>query len=283
MLFGHSYLRSLTSSIALLLAFAIASPVFAIDKEKLGKALKNSTFDPTAKQVELFEGIENETIDYRLILASSKGGKLFLENKTDEPISVEMPPAVVGIHILAQPGGGFGGDTGGGGGQGQGGGNQAAGGGGLGGQQGGGQQGGGGNFFSIPPQAVLAVKLKTVCLEHGKPEPAARLTYKLIKVEDYSSDKRLHELLALVPSGKVNQRAAQAAAWHFSSKMSWQELVNKKKGRLGANANKSYFSRAEMQWASNLVSAATTRARVKEEKGTDDKVKKPVIRRTSIR
>ncbi len=76
--------------------------------------------------------------------------------------------------------GGLGGGLGGGG---QGGGQaQTAGGGaggglggGLGGMGGGGQGGAGGGFFSIPPEKTVYVPYTSVCLEHGKVEPAPRL------------------------------------------------------------------------------------------------------------
>ena len=94
-----------------------------------------------------------------MILKHSKQGNVLIENKTDQPLTVKLPDAVVGVHVLKQgglgmgmsaPGGGGGGQQGGGGG----GGGQSSGGGMSGGGGGGGMQGGGGGMgmFSIPPR-----------------------------------------------------------------------------------------------------------------------------------
>ena len=101
----------------------------------------------------------------------------------------------------AAGGGGMGGGMGGmGGGQmmgggmgGMGGGMMGGMGGGMGGMgMGGGMMGGGGGgFFSIPPEKTVQVPLTTVCLEHGKAEPRTKMTYKLVKLEEYTSDPAL--------------------------------------------------------------------------------------------
>jgi len=91
-------------------------------------------------------------------------------------------------------------------------------GGGLGGGMGGGAGGAGGGFFSIPPEKTVYVSYTSVCLEHGKTEPAPRMEYRMVKTETLVKDPALQELLKFVATGRVHQQAGQAAAWHLADK-----------------------------------------------------------------
>ncbi|MEZ6065622.1 MAG: hypothetical protein R3B90_07895 [Planctomycetaceae bacterium] len=110
------------------------------------KLMHRAEFDPNAPRVGLLEGIESEVISVQVVARNAEEGAILVENLTDQPITVELPEAFVGVQVLPQfgggnQGGGLGGvnqNNGAGGGQ-----NQAMGGG-FGGQQGGGQGGFGG-------------------------------------------------------------------------------------------------------------------------------------------
>ncbi len=79
-------------------------------------------------------------IDVKYIPNDSRSAQIVIDNKSDQPLTLRLPKAFVGVPVLAQFGqGGIGGGMGGGMG---GGGGQAAGGGGMGGMGGG--MGGGG-------------------------------------------------------------------------------------------------------------------------------------------
>jgi len=258
-------LKSMKSRFSLAAALCVAFGAMSLAQAgKLSQQpIRKLSYDPDAEKVELFAGIEEETIAYTMIMKDSKDGTLFLENKTDKPISVQMPAALVGVQILAQfddgLGGGLGGDGGGGGGQ------QAVGGGGQTGFGGGFDAGGGGGgFFSIPAQKMIAVPLNTVCLEHGKKEPTPRANYKLVKPEEFSDDESLHQLLALIGTGRVNKDVAQAAAWNISSGMSWRELANKTENNYGPAGPRRVFSNGHLLAAQNLVALATAKARENE-------------------
>lgn len=236
------------------------------------------TFDPDAEKIGVFEGIESERLDVRVIADGPHEGRILIENKTDKPLSVELPEAFVTVQVLKQFGGGGGGGFGGGqqgGGGGQGGGGQQAQGGGGGGQQGGGggggQGGGGGGqgFFSVPAEQIVGVDYNaTVCLEHGKADPTPKSTYRLVRLEDYTDDKALQELLKLVATGKINRSAAQAATWHLTDDMSWQELANKKVRHVGGRGSTPYFNRRTLVGAQQLVALAEKKA---EEAGGEKK------------
>lgn len=254
----------LLSVAALAVALLATSSSFAAKKSG---AITKPKFDPEAPVVELFAGMESGQLDTKLIMKNEFSGNLLIENKTDGPLTVQMPDAYVGVHVLNQfGGGGLGGGLGGGQ-QGGGGGAQAAGGGGQqGGGFGGGQQGGGGGgFFSIPPEKVVRLPFNSVCLEHGKPTPRPRMEYVIVPVEKFSQDPLLRELLVMISSGRISQKAGQAAAWHLSNGKSWRELAAMADNHVG-RPDTPHFSYADLQSAQALLANAKVRAEHRKER-----------------
>src|SRR5271156_5690788 len=94
--------------------------------------------------VDLFKGMKSGQLEVRAIPKNSAEIRVFVRNKTDEPLRVKLPEAFGAVHILAQLGGGARGGAGGFGGQA--GGAQSLGGGFGGGGLGGGGGGGGGGL-----------------------------------------------------------------------------------------------------------------------------------------
>ena len=240
---------------ALVAIFCVSSALPAAARTRRVPAITKPKFDPAAKKVELFKAMKDGSLTARLILKNSREGNVLIENKTDQPLTVKLPDAVVGVQVLKQ--GGMGGGMGGGGG----GGGQSSGGG-MGGG-GGGQQGGGGGggmgMFSIPPRKVVRLPYRGVCLEHGKREPTSRMRYALIPVEQYSKDASLHELLTLVARGQLPTPVAQAAAWNINSKMPWQSLAAKRRSRLGGGFHPPYFHLQHLIRARQVVAFAKAR------------------------
>ena len=103
------------------------------------------------------------------------------------------------------------------------------------------------------------IKVRTVCLEYGKPEPQPRMPYKLVEAESFSSDPRLLSLLESLGRGEMSQKVAQAAAWHISSGLTWEQLAAEKIDHVGV-PDEAYFSRVELAAAHRVVEAITTRA-----------------------
>lgn len=238
--------------------------------------IKKLTVDPNAPKIGLFDGMDEGAIDVKFIAKDAQGGNLLVENKTDAPLTVELPAGFVGVPVMAQLGGGLGGGGLGGGGLGGGlggGGQQAVGGGGglggggggLGGGLGG---GGGGGFFSIPPEKTVLVPYGSVCLEHGKAEPHPRSEYKLVKLEDYTQDVILQELIKLVGTGKIAPEIAQPAVWHVANDLSWQELAAMKYDRVGA-PDTPQFTNSQLMKAQELVSVAVGRAKERADEKPD--------------
>ncbi|HUQ72004.1 MAG TPA: hypothetical protein VM165_20905 [Planctomycetaceae bacterium] len=251
----------------------VTQPLVGHSAEKRAKRpVKVLKHDPNAAEVELFDAIEAGQLEVKVVPKNAFGSNVLIENKTDKPLTVKLPQAVVAVpKHLAQFGGGGGGLGGGGfggGGQGggqQGGGQQAQGGGlgggglgGGGGMMGGGgfMGGGGGGFGSIPPETVASIPLNGVCLQHGKPDPTSRSEYVLIPVENFSDDPVLHHLLAIVGTKQIDPQAAQAAVWHLTDKMSWEQLAAKSTTHVGGLPPTRYFSPAQLEAAYALLNAA---------------------------
>ena len=199
------------------IALAAGGAISVVAADRTGK-------NAPATPVDLFAGIQSGDLQVKFIPKNDRDASLVITNETKQPLSVKLPDAFVGVPILAQAGGGginrgaTGTRAGGNNNQ-----NQTVGGGG-----GGGGFGGGGGGFNIAPEAVAKIKLPIVCLEHGKKDPASTVPYEIHPVESFTQDDRVKEVLTMLGDGNLDQRAAQAAAWHFSNGMSWDELASKK-------------------------------------------------------
>ena len=236
-------------------AFALAVvgvllPTLALAAGRLKKVPKPGQFNRDHQTVEMFGAIDKGDIDVKLIPKDSTECRVLIRNKTDKPLNVKLPDAFAGVPVLAQPGVG-GGVGGGAGGQGFGGGM-----GGMGGMGGGMGMGGmGGGFFNVPPEKVGKLKVTTVCLEHGKPDPRPAMKYEIKPIASFTDKPAVHEMLNLLGRGKVDQRAAQVAAWHLNDEMSFQELAAKVIRRANG-VTRPYFTPQELR-SGMRVSAAS--------------------------
>jgi hypothetical protein len=194
-----------------------------------------------ADTVGLFEGMEKGQIEVRFVPKDSKEAKLTIRNKTEEPLNVKLPEAFAGVPVLAQVGGG----------------GAAAGGrtGGAQGMGGGGGMGGGMGMMYVAPQGVAHCKVPTVCLEHGKAEPRPSMPYEIKPIESLTARPAVKELCRLLGTGKINQRAAQAAAWYLNNDMPWAQLANKRTHHANGTIQP-YFSQQEMLAAMQLATCA---------------------------
>lgn len=243
-----------------------------------GIPIRNLKLDKSAAQIEFFEGMKDGSLAIRMIPSDVKGGNMFIQNQTDKPLTVLLPEAFVGVHVLKQFGGGglgvgqqggFGGQQGGfggqqGGGQSQGGGFGGQGGqGGFGGIGGGGIGGGGGQgFFSIPPHKTAQIAYQGVCLNYGKPDPMPGMKYIPVPLETFTDNKVLQESLKLYGTGQLDYSVAQAAVWHLTDNLSVQDLTEIKKFRIPGDfsTQESVFSDRVLQSADELLAIAKQRA-----------------------
>jgi hypothetical protein len=219
----------------------------------------------------LFEAMEAGTVEAKFIPQSSAKANLLVKNLTDKPLHIHVPAAFAGVPVLAQGmmgggmggmGGGMGGMGGGMGGMGGGGGQGMGGGGGMGGGMGGmgggmggmgGMGGGMGGFMRVAPGRTTKMALNTVCLEHGKPEPNAKMKYTIVPLEQVTKDPAVAALCEALGNGVIAQNTAQAAAWHLTDDMSWSELAEKNRKESQYTGNEPYFTSFELRAAANVV------------------------------
>lgn len=271
-----SVLRRLSVSRRTGLVSACVALVAVAQLVGAGKSpIKVLKVDPTAAKVGLFEGMESGALAVRVVAHDVKGGNVFIENLSDKPLTVEFPDAVAMVHVLKQAGGnGLFGQGNGGLQQGQQGGQQGGGqsiGAGMGQQQGNtpggigqgqgpgqGQNFFGNGIFSIPAERVAQVPYQSVCLNYGKPDPSPRMTYKPVPLEEFTRDKVLQETLRMFGKGRLDHTAAQAAAWHLTDKMSWNQLASLKEYTLPGvyTSQVRTFSDGQLHAAQELVNEA---------------------------
>lgn len=176
-----------------------------------------------APPVNMFDAMASKDIEVRLIPKDDKESRVMIRNNTGKPLTVKLPDAFAGMPVLAQRAGGLGGGGGAAGGRGGVGGQS------VGGGMGGGMMGGGMGMgmMNVPAEKVAQVKVPTVCLEHGKKVPHAHMQYEIHPIEDFSTKPELKTLLTNFGREGGDQRATQAAAWHLSNDMTWEELAAK--------------------------------------------------------
>ncbi len=243
---------------------------------------KSAASTNEVETVEMFQAIDDGDIEVKFIPMNSKKGTVIITNKTKKKMRVAMPAAFAGVPLAQFGGGGFGGGGqggfGGGGqggfGGGGGGGNQGFGGGfggggggggfgGGGGGFGGGGQGGGGGFFNVMPEKVQRIKVQGVCLDHGLEDPDPQIPYELKPIGTYTEKAGVADICHMLATGELNQRSAQAAAWHLNNDMSWEELASKRIEHLVGSPTP-YFSRQELAIAYKASEAAKERHAARE-------------------
>ncbi|MDB5343220.1 MAG: hypothetical protein JWP89_1597 [Schlesneria sp.] len=238
-------------------------------------AITKPTLNPDAPVVELFEGIDSEQFEARLVAQNAHDGKIFITNKTDKALTVAVPKGLVGVQILAQAPNNQFNQIGMGNGmmngmnngmQGQNGAAQSVGGNagimGQNGQQNGAQNGNnginqgnnqfpGGFMFSIPPEKTVQLAFNSVCLNYGRREPHAGMKYKLAKAESVTTDPVLLQLLEDY-SPRTARDAQQAAAWHLANGLTWEQIAQLMDEKIPGNPTP-YFSAQQIQAAKTLV------------------------------
>ncbi len=202
---------------------------------------------------ELFAAIEAGDLEVGVVPRDARRLTIQFKNKTDRPLTILMPPALAAAPVLAQQPWGFPG-----GGQPN---NQQNGQNnqqapqqlGLGRGQGNGNNRGGGNpfpqgIFNIPAGRAIKIKADCVCLEYGKPEPDARMEYELKPLAEVCDKPELAGVLRSLGDEQIDQRVAQAAAWHLTNELTWDKLASLLRREVGAYK--------EMQFTGSEVAAA---------------------------
>jgi len=262
--------RQLQTGLLLLASVLLCLPSMAADRIS-----SRPTKIDKLNSVGLFSAMQAGQIEVQFIPKNSKQATVLVRNNTKKPLTIQLPAVFAGVPVLHQfggggmGGGGMGGMGGGGmGGGGMGGGQGMMGGGGMGGGMGGGGMGGGmggggmgGGMFNLAPEKVRKLRFTTVCLEHGKKEPNPRTKYVIIPIEMFPQKAEVIELGKMLSTGKLDQTAAQAAVWHYTNGMSWNQLANKVGVEHLNGTKEPYFQRHQLNTAIRLSAIAQWRAR----------------------
>ncbi len=216
---------------------------------------------PAAEHVELFAAVKAQQVDLKLVPKDARQATVMIKNKTDRPLSIKLPAAFAGVPVLAQNIGG-GNNRGGGNNSSSSSSSQSMGGGFGGGMMGGGMMGGG--FFDVGPDRVGKIKVATVCLEHGKEDPNPRVAYELKPIADFTEKAELAEVCKLLASDAIDQATAQAAAWHLSDGLSFQQLAQKVRVQHLNGQVEMYFHPQQLAAAMRVVQLAHQQVRQRE-------------------
>ncbi len=280
-------------SLACLVAVTAGDLSAANRPAKSSPIIRQLSVDESAPVVALFDGVDDGKLQLRMSAHSPQLSHVYIKNLTDEPLTVALPKAAVGVHILPQfqnPGNGFGNNQFGNGqnlfgnqfgnqNQNQAGNNQSRGQSvsgmfqpfngnqqGFFNNQGNGNgngfngQGNGNGFFSIPPEKTVQLKMRTVCLNQGAPDPNTGMKYELRRLEAEVTNPALQELLERY-TVRVDPDAMQAAAWHLANGLSWNQISNLGGNDLVRAAGGKMFDANTIKQAQSLVELAETAAK----------------------
>ena len=210
---------------------------------------------------DLFQAMQSGQVVVKFIPTDAAKANVLIENATDRVLHIELPEAIAAVPVLAQfDQGRIGQNVGGPGGGGS---NQAVGGGLNAGNLNQGQRFGGGNnfgmngiqngFMRIEPEKTRKLTARTVCLEHGKPDPHPRITYRMIPIDQFTDDPKVAELCGELGRGNITQKTAQAAAWHLTGHLSWKQLADINQLESKYRGNVKFFQRDEIDDAREFV------------------------------
>lgn len=239
-------------------------------------------FNPDHPTVDFFTAIEEGQLEVKVIPRDSKRCNLLIKNVSDQAVNVAMPDAFAAVPALAQ----FGNDPFG---------NNQLGNNQLGNNpfanpnQGGAPQrlGVGNPFgnranmninngnpgqlnlpmqgrrddrrilapFNVAPEKVARLTLPSVCMEHGRKEPRPSMAYTVKPIDAATEKTQAHEVCRMLGRGEIDQRVAQAAAWHLANDLGWEELAAKRV-RIVRHGHRPYFAPEELTRAKNAVDLA---------------------------
>jgi len=253
-------MRSACWNVCLVLA-AMATLAVVGERVQAARPEAGSKGKPASEKVELFAAMKADQIEVKLVPKDATQSTVIIRNKTDKPLSIRLPDAFVGRPILAQDGGDGGGGRN----------NNSSSssnsnqsmGGGMGGMGMGGM-GMGGGFLDAGADRAGKFKVPTVCLEHGKADPNPRVPYEIAPIAEFTQDAALVEVCQMLGREELDQKTAQAAAWHLSDKLSWQELAAKIGVKHLNGSVEAFFQPQHVQGAVQAVQVAHQRAAKKQ-------------------
>ena len=125
-------------------------------------------------------------------------------------------------------------------------------------------------IFNVPPEQTRDMKVLGVCLAYGKPGPRPVMNYKLVPLTQVTTNPSVAAVLTRYGQGEYSQPAAQAAVWNLVDGRTWQQLAREKGKMVSASTYDPYFTKADIDEAKRLVTAAEADAKKAELPKTSD-------------
>ena len=183
-----------------------------------------------SSSVDFFAAVDRGELAARLWPEKGLYARLEVENRTDRPLTVALPPALGGrASVLAQVGAAAPQPVGGG----------------L-----------GGGFMCVPPERLGYLRIRTVCLDDSKPEPTPGMVYDVCRIEELARQPGVAKLCAMLGDEKSDHGAVQAAVWHLNCDRSWGWLSARLQSCGGPHGTQKLFSRREIAAAERLAEVA---------------------------
>ena len=107
-------------------------------------------------------------------------------------------------------------------------------------------------IFNVPAGKVIKLKLPCVCLEYGKPTPDSRMPYAVTPLESVVDRPEIGAALESLARGDASRSVVQVAAWHYANGKSWKELADMRVSHIGS-FDEPRFSADEISKAKTLV------------------------------
>ncbi len=80
---------------------------------------------------------------------------------------------------------------------------------------------------TVPVGQTVDVSIPAVCLNFGAPTPTPKNRFRLVDVDDYSSDARVRKSLRALATLGTSQGMAQATMWRICNNISFDEMLNR--------------------------------------------------------
>lgn len=217
------------------------------------------------KGIDLFSAIGQGDVTVRFIALNAGQANVLIKNELDKPLRLKLPKAIAAVPVLGQfgqnpnqnqNGNPAGGSTN----QGVGGGFNIGNGQGQGNGQGfGNQQDFGRGIMRIAPGKTHKLKAKTVCLEHGKPDPKPRIAYRIIPLETFTTDPIITFVCQQLSTGQIPPDIAQAIVWHHGNQLPWTQLAALDRMQSRYRGNIKLFTPEDLDAAKSLYASLSSK------------------------
>ena len=185
---------------------------------------------PGTEAVEMFAAMDRGDLAVRLMPEKDQQARVELENRTDRPLTVQVPRRSAGGSSWRRMGAA--------------GGTAAA--------VGAARGPAGGGLFCIPPEKVGCLRARTACLDESKPEPSPGMVYEVCRLEELTAQPAVQKLCVMLGDRQTDPQAVQAAVWHLNCDLSWRRLAARLRTLGGPHGTQRFFTPRQIEEGKRL-------------------------------